>query len=262
MTGITFLQKDTRMASTRLRNIIPFRELRRYGYTSGSDVVVISKHNWTEHDVFEAGVVIFDICDDHFDHPELGDKYRKGCDLAKLVTCNSESMRVRIAEATGREAILIDDPYEDPELPASVSGSWLCWFGHGSNLIDLQSNFSFKGDWPIKIVDPSTWTMREQQEVIDACRAVFLPTGNRQCKSANRAVTAIRRGRFVVAGELPSYREIPGIWVGDLSKGVEFAMTEDTTERTREAQRYVAERFNPRRIGEQWHQAIQKALSD
>ena len=85
---------------------------------------------------------------------------------------------------------------------------------------------------------------------------MVLPTGLRRCKSANRAVTAIRAGRFPVCGELPAYREIPGIWVGNIEEGLEMAMTQDVTDRIAEAQAYVAERFSPKTVGEKWNQVL------
>jgi hypothetical protein len=84
-----------------------------------------------------------------------------------------------------------------------------------------------------------------------------VPPTKMVCRSANRAVTAIRAGRFVVAGDIPSYREIPGIWVSDdIKSGLALAMTTDTTDRIKEAQAYVRERFSPERIADQWERVL------
>lgn len=258
--NVTFQQTDENIASTRLRNIIPFRELMKLGWKQGPDILVCSKHNWRWNAAvrYQYRKVVFDICDDWFDDPLKGPHYLEASEKADVITCNSEAMRLRILEKTGRDAVVIDDPYEHPESPPGM-GEGVLWFGHRINLQDL---YDAKIKWPLTIVTNVEapwcvpWSPEALMRELGRCRVVALPTGPRQCKSANRAVTAIRAGRFPVCGELPAYRELPGIWVGDVAEGLEMAMTQDVTDKISEAQAYVAERFSPKTVGEKWNKVL------
>ena len=267
MTGVNFIQTDRELASARLRNLIPMAELRKLGYEQGNDVLVLSKDNWTWDDRFrdQYGKIIFDICDDWFGHETKGQHYHNACEKADLITCNSAAMQARIVEATGRQATVIDDPYEEDELPPS-SGENICWFGHKINLPDLIDNIGAVVNYKVSVVSNAKgcipWSMEAQRNAIDACRLVFLPTGRRICKSANRAVTATRRGKFVVTGDIACYREIPGLWVGNMMEGIEWGMNTDTTEHVLKAQSYVRERFSPEKVGKAWDTAIRTLLAN
>ena len=258
---VTFIQQDANLASARLRNLIPMRELKKLGWQEGRDVIVLSKHNWTwDERIRQAfGKVVFDICDDWFDTEEWGAHYRLVSEKADLLTCNSPAMAARIREVTGREAVVIDDPWEDPQRDPTL-GDGLLWFGNKANLQDLldaglRHKVTVLSDYPAEWIVP--WSLEAQQGYLRTCRAVVIPTGARQCKSANRAVTAIRAGKMAICGELPAYREIPGLWVGDLHEGLDWVLSHDPTERVKEAQAYVHMRFHPKRIGQQWHEVLQ-----
>lgn len=259
---VTFVQADANLASARLRNLIPFRELQKLGWQEGRDVIVLSKHNWTWNDQIRKCFkkVVFDICDDWFDTPEWGEHYRTVCQKADLITCNSPAMAERIEQVSGRPATVIDDPWEDPEVLPHL-GQGVLWFGNKANLQDLvdvrhliEFPLTVLSDHPAKGITP--WSLEGQKQALRQCRAVVIPTGQRQCKSANRAVTALRAGKMAICGELPAYREIPGLWVGDIKQGLEWVMSEDPAERIRQAQKYVHERFHPKRIARQWHEAL------
>lgn len=263
MRTVTFLQTDATMASARLRNIIPLQELAKRGWKEGNGIAVLSKHNWQWSDDIRRhfGAVVFDICDDHFDTPEFGAHYRHVSSLADVVTCNSEAMRDRIEEVTGRRAKVIDDPWETPEQKPGA-GDGVLWFGNRKGLPELHAVLD-SINHPVTIVSNHKaswalpWSMEMQTAALDACRCVFVPPTKQKCRSANRAVTAVRAGRMVVAGDIPSYREIPGIFVGDDFKiSLDEAMTEDMTDRIAEAQSFVRERFSPARITDQWEAVL------
>lgn len=263
---VTFVQADENLASARLRNLIPQRELKKLGWQEGHDVIVLSKHNWSwDERIREAFQrVVFDICDDWFDTEEWGAHYRLVSQKADLLTCNSPAMAERIREVTGRDAVVIDDPWEDPQVLPHL-GDGVLWFGNKANLQDLVEALpqiayplTVISDHPAKGITP--WSLQTQQQALRACRAVVIPTGARQCKSANRAVTAIRAGKMAICGDLPAYREIPGLWVGNLKDGLDWVMSEDPADRVREAQAYVHERFHPKRIGRQWHETLKGLL--
>jgi len=79
---------------------------------------------------------IYDLCDNKFDEqPE----YAPCCMAADLVTVNSIQMGASVKEHTGRDSIVMPDPFERPKLaPAFAPGEdlKLLWFGS-------QSSFKF-----------------------------------------------------------------------------------------------------------------------
>jgi hypothetical protein len=79
---------------------------------------------------------IYDLCDNKFDEqPE----YAPCCMAADLVTVNSVQMGMSVKEHTGRDSIVMPDPFERPKLaPAFAPGEdlKLLWFGS-------QSSFKF-----------------------------------------------------------------------------------------------------------------------
>lgn len=263
MKTVTFLQTSHDLASARLRNAIPRAELAKRGWGEGNDIIVLSKHNWEWTDDIRRkfGAVVFDVCDDWFDTPEYGAHYRHVCSMADAVTCNSEAMRERIEEVTGRRAKVIDDPWETPELPPGA-GDGVLWFGNKKGLPDLHAALE-RIEYPVTIVSDVKapwslpWSLGMQAAALERCRCVFVPPTPMKCRSANRAITAIRAGRMVVAGDIPSYRDIPGIFVGDdFLPGLNAAMSEDMHDRIAAAQSFVRERFSPDRITDQWETAL------
>ena len=86
---------------------------------------------------------------------------------------------------------------------------------------------------------------------------VVLPTGNRLCKSGNRAIEAIRRGLFPVCGPLPAYADL-GVYVGRIDDGVDWALShrEEAIKRVRAAQDYVRDEYAPSRIGKLWLEVL------
>jgi hypothetical protein len=262
--SVTFLQDNATLASARLRNIIPARELEKRGWPKGSDVIVLSKHNWTWSDAIKLnfGAVVFDVCDDWFDS-EHGEHYRYVCSVADAVTCNSDVMRDRILEVTGRFADVIDDPWEHDEKPPGA-GHGVLWFGQNKGLAELRA-VAEDIKYPLRIVTDhksawcTEWTPEVQAEALEACRCVFIPPTKMTARSANRAITAIRAGRMVVAGHIPAYDEIPGIFVDDdWKENLDTAMNQDMTDRIKVAQKYVADRYSPERIADQWETVLNK----
>lgn len=228
------------------------------GIQRGRDVVIASKHGWPDSAVVGAGKLVFDVCDDHFSGPHAA-HYVNWCRSADAVTCNTSGMARVIQHATGRTATVIGEPHEQPECEPRIN-EHLLWFGHRSNLDDLQRVLPSLGERPITVLTNlptegpvKRWTREAMDAAFERCGLVILPTGRRQAKSANRAVESIRRGLFVVAEPLPAYSEL-GVWIGDIAQGVQWALShqEDALMRVAVAQAYVAEEFSPRRIAEQW----------
>lgn len=165
-----------------------------------------------------------------------------------------------IKEKTGADAVVIPDPYEQPETEAKVHDSVL-WFGHQSNLKDLipwmngiekltiVSNLKSPGIVP--------WSFETMEQAFRDCGLVIIPTGKSMAKSGNRAIESIRRGFFVVAGYLPAYADL-GVYVGNIWDGIDWALShpELALKRVKDSQAYVRDEYCPTRIGALWKTAL------
>jgi hypothetical protein len=266
----TFITFDERMASARLRQHIPIRELLKLGVKIGprGDVLVCSKHGWPEELIEGYDRIVFDVCDDHFDS-QWGGHYRTTCLKADAVVCNSEAMRFRIFQETHVVAKVIPDPWESPEtLPAWGDG--LLWFGHETNLKDLWREVPNLLDYAMCVVSTpvqdgiTPWSPEVQKKALEHCAIVILPTGKSPCKSANRMVEAIRAGKFVCANPLPAYEEFsPYAWIGDIREGVDWAYANQAKalEMVRKGQLYIKTRYSPEIIGRQWLDVLTKVTA-
>lgn len=259
---VTFASFGPHLASSRLRAKIPQSELAKMGIKQGRDVLVYGKHFLTKKDVSGFKRLIFDQCDDHFNHPELGAYYREHCEMADLITCNSEVMRKRIKEETGRDAYVIPEPYESDEGKADI-GELLLWFGHASNMVDLDrivpklkrpllvlSNYPGKPEWT-----PESFNRAMSKHCI-----VVIPTGKSMAKSENRMVESIRKGRYVCAEYLPAYEPFGKFFpLGDIPEHIESALAnpQDSIQRIKDAQDYIRDRYSPQAIAKQWLEVLE-----
>jgi hypothetical protein len=256
--NVNFLAWGPMAASSRYRSIIPEQQLRNLGVTPGNDWLVIGKHGWTAMHTDPFKRICYDVCDDHF-NDEHREYYRAMCDKADLVTCNSLEMARVIKKKTGRDATVIPDPYEQPEKAPRVHDS-LLWFGHQSNLKDLEP---WLGLPKLRIVsngkEPwvTPWSPEVMDRAFDNAGLVIIPTGKSMAKSGNRAIESIRRGLFVVAGYLPAYADL-GMYCGDIGDGVDWALSHrgEVLDRIKRAQAYVAHEYSPERIGRMWLEAL------
>jgi hypothetical protein len=258
---IAYLPTNQNIASTRLRKIIPMREMRKLGVEFGiGDVFIAQKHGFSWDDLPKHQTLVFDVCDDHFNN-HLSDHYRHGCAIADKVVCNSEVMREVIYTETGREATIIPEPYESPERTPMI-GESLLWFGHASNLKDIQRcNF----DYPLTILTNFTgypeWTPERFAEEIAKPCIVVIPTGKSMAKSENRMVEAIRNGRYVCAEYLPAYEPFfnffPCMDINEHIKRV-LANPSASLSAIRRAQDYIHDRYSPETVAKQWMEAIQQ----
>ena len=78
-------------------------------------------------------------------------------------------------------------------------------------------------------------------------------------KSPNRAIEAVRQGCFVVAEPHPSLEGFPGIWVGDIKEGIEWARQnpKSANELTLKAQAWT-ENFAPALVASAWSRLIRE----
>jgi hypothetical protein len=247
------------MASYRYRCEIPAAYLGASINDKTADVWVITKpESVTVPEVKKAlgngQSVIMDFCDDHFQWPHYRDLLR----LGDAVTCSTEALAKLIA-TLGREATVIDDPYEFDEVVPHCHGINLLWFGRAPNKppdigYDIRCVSNHPGHIP--------WS--HDTMLVECARAdmVVLPESS-SYKSANRAVEAIRQGCFVVAEPHPALKDIPGVWQGNLKEGIEWAYQHQAqaNQMIRESQMYVAQRFGPRTVAAAWSRVIQACPS-
>lgn len=278
---------DQSIASFRYRVLIPAGQLKHHELyvdaepEEGADITVFSKH-WAANIPFaqtakgNGSVIVYDICDDHFeDH--LRFEYKAMINRADVITCNSEAMRDRIKEKTGRDSHVIPDPYEMPYKAAEFSPDKTpkcLWFGHSTNIPSLEK-IPLVGDLEIitncpepRKEGPITWTPYTQRALIDGmdkADIVLIPQ-DKPCKSANRVIEALRRGKFVIASGIPSYLEFePYIFMAtepeDFKNGVYWALhnPDDALERIKGGQEFV-KKFAPKEIGGMWDSVFTSSL--
>ena len=258
--NVTFKDWGSSLASSRYRSLIPAQELKKHGIEQGNDWLVIGKHGW-DWKKQTAGFkrVCFDVCDDHFNTPS-GDFYREAIQQADLVTSNSQEMARVVKEKTGRESIVIPDPYEQPERKARVHDH-LLWFGHQSNLGDLLPWLDRLDNLEVvsgvRVNGVVQWSPEAMDAAFERAGLVVIPTGKSMAKSGNRAIESLRRGLFVVTGYLPAYADL-GIYIGDISDGVKWALShqDEVIYRIKSAQDYIRNEYSPERIGQLWIKAL------
>lgn len=247
------------LASYRLRVAIPSRHLGmayrvgergdvNFFYKLGNPVLAKS-----------CAPVVFDVVNDHFDaHPTVGAM----CDLAHTITVASKAMAETVRKHTGRDAVVIDDPYENEESPPAVIGERIVWFGHSANLPSLNRIApSLKGFRVTVCTDfqhPAfvMWSPESEKAFLDAA-AVVVISGTNPGASSNRVVKALRAGRFVVMPRdcARSWRQFEDFcFIGDVREGVRWALDnrEEACKRIQAGQRYIRQRFSPQSIGLQW----------
>lgn len=185
--------------------------------------------------------VIFDVCDNHYDHPEHGRHYRAMTELADQVICSTEEMKCVAETYAQAPPIVINDPHEGPRgAPRFQPGErlQLLWFGHPTNLDSLQASLDDLAGYsrrrPVSLrimttandqltavcatlsaqygpsfeVSAEAWSLDAQWAALAACDAVVIPTlqtQQKKVKSANRLVEGLWAGRPVIAQPSPAY---------------------------------------------------------
>lgn len=265
------------LASFRYRIAIPAKQLNNpISITmkpEKADIYVFSKHfgNDLEHLKSVDGVTVYDVCDNHFDHSEKGEHYHNMTTMVDHVTCNSEVMAQIIKEKTGRDAVVIPDPYESPKGSPGLSQGKvrLCWFGHQSNLhtvqkLDLRPVMNYLEGFEVVSafqqknaqggVVHTPWSLGAQRRAIHDSDIVILPQ-EKMAKSANRLIEALRLGRFVCANSIPSYDEFKEFaYIGDICDGIRWAteFPEEVLRQIEAGQEYIENHYSPKVIGEKW----------
>lgn len=258
---------NEKMASYRYRARIPAKEMGADINNPNADVIVFAKP--IDQDVKyvlkaqkRGAKVIADFCDMHFHLKH----YEVILQTANAVTCTTQWFSDYIRSEYGIEPVVIPDPYEFEEKAPHCNGDKLLWFGHGANFNGLARVFPLLEGHPIAIVSniegAIPWSLENMVEQFAKADIVVMPE-TAPYKSPNRTVEAIRQGCFVVAEPHPAINDIPGIWIGNIRKGIEWAQQNpsEARERTRIAQSHVSSKYSPAIQADAWRTAIQKALS-
>ena len=193
--------------------------------------------------------VVVDFCDDHFDWMH----YQEALRLADAVTCPTTEMAKRIKEL-GRDATVIPDPYEFPEMPPHCNGVNLLWFGHHVNRNSLQRILPDLKGYSLRVVSnfdgAIPWSKETMLEEFARADIVVIPT-TASYKSANRAIEAIRQGCFVVAEPHPALEGFP-IYIGNIKEGIEWTKQQNMNELISKAQKFVTELYTPKILIDKW----------
>lgn len=256
---VTFASFGPKYASSRLRADIPQQELAKLGIKIGRDVLVYGKHVVTLEQTKPFKKCIFDICDNHINHSELGKYYREHAANADLITVNSDEMARIVKTELGLDAMVIPDPYESDEQEPGI-GTYPFWFGHESNLVDLEGYLPIPG---LQILTGDDWSREKQLAMLKECSCVIIPTGKSMAKSANRLIESVRNGRFVIAGNLPAHDEFKDLmYIGnDLKNSLELFKSSnpvDILQRIGTAQTIIRDRYSPGIISRLWLEAIDR----
>jgi hypothetical protein len=139
----------TKRASHRLRGEVTCQALADQGYDAkilkdwdevDANTIVIflklSQPDSIQRAKDLGATTIYDLCDNKFEEKE---EYEPCCRLADLVSVNSVQMGVSAKYHTGRDSIVMPDPYERPKLTPKFNPNKelkLLWFGS-------QSSFKF-----------------------------------------------------------------------------------------------------------------------
>ena len=137
-------------ASHRLRGEVTCQALADQGYDAkiltndwsevDANTIVIFLKRSQPHSIQRAkdlgAKTVYDLCDNKFEEKE---EYEPCCQLADLVSVNSVQMGVSTKHHTGRDTIVMPDPFERPKLESTFNPGKeikLLWFGS-------QSSFKF-----------------------------------------------------------------------------------------------------------------------
>jgi hypothetical protein len=255
------------LASYRLRIAAPAEYLRMRGlevvigsFDPSADAHVFSKH-WDAEDRLraqESYCPVFDLCDDWFGR-EHDAHYRAMCDYCHVVV-SSRRLGERVLEETHRLTTYIPEPYELPEgiIREPNENPKVLWFGHSSNLptlapyLDIPNLFVCTNATGRGVVPYTTDNLRR---CLEYCDLVILPQ-DKDWKSANRMVEAIRAGRFVVGSDIPGYRGFHQ-YLGDIRGGLEWVSRNSGNIMPRIISgRDAITSFSPERVGEMWFDFI------
>ena len=244
--------KIPKRASQRFRGLVPLQHmLPTDGYidkveeATKDDIVIMSKSIEIKDFMYlkDMGIkFIFDICDNKWrmgkDRQKNTALMNSGCLHANLITTTSGELKQKIYEETGKDALIIDDPYEreieEPTFKPHKKNLNICYFGGRKSfwLVDWEEviaslNFVSKKlgveytlncitqkhllaskklthhyypDGPLIMYE---WNYELQRELVSKSDFVLLPIPENNplvfsYKSPNRVIDSIAQGKYVI----------------------------------------------------------------
>lgn len=257
---------DTTMASFRYRANNPAHAIGASLNDIKADIVIFAKPQARDIPIIaeiqqDGRKVIVDFCDDHFDVPY----YHDVAAIADMITCPTAEM-AKVIFNHGYMAKIIPDAAEYPLAEPHCNGANLLWYGHGSNIGSLTRILPDIKGYPLRVVsnvnETIPWSLQGMLDEFKLADIVLMPA-TKEYKSPNRTIEAIRQGCFVVAEPHPSINDIPGIWIGEIKAGIEWAVNhpQQANEGTKLAQEYVNENFSQERTANAWKQLVKELSS-
>lgn len=249
-----------------------------------ADVAIFNKHingRDVEHIAncnYKGIRTIFHVTDNHFMN-KYRNHYEMMIESADTVTCTVQRLREVIKYHTGKDAVVVPDPYyyDEVEPVYKPEGKLkLVWFGHPCNIDGLMKVWEHLAEYDVKVISNPllaerapfpviAWSHESMMEGLKNSDVVIIPSildEKRAVKSPNRMVDSIRRGKFVIATFLPCYAEFqPYMWVGNVLEGLEWIVKQKPCEivkKIKAGQDYIREKFSPKAIAYQWSKILEK----
>lgn len=248
------------------------------------------------------GKAIIDVCDNVFCPPEDGLRafYDAALPQADHVVAASESLAQVLRTRVGDKVTTIADPVEGTRRPARFSPAQgdikLLWYGYPNGVRSLVAslpNLAALGSaMPITLTMITAWEpvsdLRQRLEqglpnvrlnflewaqgvteaALSACDLVIIPTQptpTQLTKTANRVLTALIHGRYVVANPLPSYQEFADVigLTDDFVDAVRWAVERPTEVQGKiaQGQTMALDRYGLPVIGRRWERVLSGCLS-
>jgi len=229
-------------------------------------------------------IIIFDICDSHFNADNIGSYYKEMVKLADIVVCSTEKMKEVVQKhcsdsEQGRNPWVILDSYEFPERTPRFNWEQsditsILWYGHPTNIKHLQRVWNDLGGSNLMIITKEGVQLEVDGKPfpivpysIDSllwgfaqCDITIIPNaGSNSAKGANRMIESIRQGVFVVAEPMPAYEEFRDwMYIGEIKEGIEWCRQNkaELQGRIQKAQEYIIKEYNPTKTGERWQRLI------
>ena len=250
-----FLEKGKipRRASQRFRGLVPLQHMLptdgfidRVEEATKDDIVILSKAIEIKDFMYlkDMGIkFIFDICDNKWrmgkDRQKNTALMNAGCLHANLITTTCGQLKQKIYEETGKDALIIDDPYEraieEPTFKPHEKNLNICYFGGRKSfwlvnweeviaslnyvckqlgveyilncitqkhlLASKKITHHYYPDGPVIMYE---WNYELQKDLVKKSDFVLLPVPNENplvfsYKSPNRVIDSIAQGKYVVS---------------------------------------------------------------
>lgn len=239
--------------------------------------------------------IIIDVCDNFFEPPEdsLREKYESILPLVDKIIVASKELEKALKIRIDKPITIIPDHVEGlkiaPHFKPERNEIKLLWFGYPSNLNSLndflpqlsiltdevQVTLSIVTNWNNHLLDifkdghnrinikHVNWSLENMSQELNNCDLVIIPGSSNPAsitKTANRVLTSLYAGRYVVAYPLPAYLEFSQfISVGEnLIEGIWFSLKNknNVIQRIADGQLYIEKNYLPEVISQLWETAL------